>query len=44
MRWEERILIVHSPTYAKKQSMGFETRLGKAQTKIEALTPQRGRG
>ena len=44
MRWEERILLVHSPTHAKKKSMGFETRLGKAQTKIEALTPQRGRG
>ncbi len=44
MTWEERVLIVHSPTHAKSQSAGLENRLTRAQEKIEALTPQRGRG
>lgn len=44
MQWEERVLVVHSPAHADRQSAGFETRLGKAKTKIEALTPPRGRG
>lgn len=44
MTWEERVLVVHSPTHAKSQSAGLENRLTRAQEKIEALTPQRGRG
>ncbi|SLM30106.1 transposase [Desulfamplus magnetovallimortis] len=44
IQWEERVLVIHSPAHADRQSAGLETRLGKAKTKIEALTPQRGRG
>jgi len=44
MEWDERVLVVHSPAHAKQQTAGLETRLVKAQKKIEALTPPRGRG
>ncbi|WPD22992.1 MAG: hypothetical protein SD837_00215 [Candidatus Electrothrix scaldis] len=44
MEWDERVLVVHSPAHAKQQTAGLEARLVKAQEKIEALTPPRGRG
>ena len=44
MEWNERVLVVYSPAHAKQQSAGLEARLVKAQKKIEALTPPRGRG
>ncbi|MBD2433916.1 MULTISPECIES: hypothetical protein [Fischerella] len=42
--WQERVLIVHSPTLAKQQFQGLEKRLHNAQQKLMALTPQKGRG
>lgn len=42
--WEERILLVYSPTYYKTQQRGLSNRLQKAKEKIEALTPPVGRG
>ncbi|CAK8720660.1 Transposase IS4-like domain-containing protein [Candidatus Electrothrix aarhusensis] len=44
LQWNERILIVHSPAHAAKQQRGLEQRLEKAQLKLNALTPPRGRG
>ncbi|WP_339137436.1 MAG: hypothetical protein WGN25_05260 [Candidatus Electrothrix sp. GW3-4] len=44
MEWDERVLVVHSPAHARQQTAGLEARLVKAQEKIEALTPPRGRG
>ena len=43
-QWNERVLIVHSPAHAAKQKRGLEQRLEKAQLKLKALTPPRGRG
>ncbi|MDU9049268.1 MAG: IS1634 family transposase [Candidatus Electrothrix sp. Rat3] len=43
-QWNERILILHSPAHAAKQERGLEQRLEKAQLKLNALTPPRGRG
>jgi len=42
--WTERVLVVHSPAHAKRQSDGLDTRLKNAMKKINALTPPRGRG
>jgi len=42
--WTERVQINNSPAHAKKQIAGLEHRLTSVQQKIEALTPQRGRG
>ncbi len=42
--WSERVLVVHSPSHAQQQTAGLERRLAKAQEKIRALTPARGRG
>ncbi|MCP4460168.1 MAG: IS1634 family transposase [Cytophagales bacterium] len=44
LQWNERIFIVHSPAHAVKQQRGLEQRLEKAQLKLNALTPPRGRG
>ena len=44
MAWLERVLVSYSPAHANQQSMGLDNRLAKAQEKIEALTPPRGRG
>jgi transposase len=44
IEWEERVLIVHSPTYAHAQRRGLEKRLENAKEKILALTPSPGRG
>ena len=43
-QWNERVLVVHSPAHASKQQKGLEQRLEKAQVKLSALTPARGRG
>ena len=43
-QWNERILILHSPAHAAKQERGLEQRLEKAELKLNALTPPRGRG
>jgi transposase len=42
--WNERVLVVHSPSHAQQQAAGLEKRLATAQDKIRALTPARGRG
>lgn len=44
LQWNERVLVVHSPAHAAKQQRGLEHRLEKAQLKLNALTPPRGRG
>ncbi|MHC4230939.1 MAG: IS1634 family transposase [Planctomycetota bacterium] len=44
IRWEERVLIGHSPMHAQVQENGLEKRMRNAQEKILALTPERGRG
>ena len=38
------MLIVKSLSHGKQQEKGLEKRLASAQKKIEALTPERGRG
>lgn len=42
--WTERVLVVKSPAHASSQIKGLENRIDTAIEKIEALTPQRGRG
>ncbi len=42
--WTERVLVVRSPTHANQQTAGLEGRLNRAQGKLAALTPPRGRG
>ena len=42
--WTERVLVVHSAAYAEMQQRGLEGRLTRATTKLQALTPPRGRG
>jgi transposase len=44
MAWSERVLVVRSPMHATQQAAGLETRLRRAETKLAALTPPRGRG
>ncbi len=44
MKWIERVIISKSPAYSEKMKKGFEKRLENAIVKINALTPQRGRG
>ena len=44
LRWMERVLVVHSAAYAEMQQRGLEGRLARATTKVQALTPPRGRG
>jgi len=44
VKWMERVLVVKSPTHALSQIKGLENRINTAIEKIEALTPQRGRG
>jgi transposase len=41
---QERVLVIHSPAYAERQSRGLEKRLDTAQQHIKALTPTVGRG
>lgn len=42
--WHERVLVIHSPAHAQKQTKGLEKRLRHAEEKLYALTPDRGRG
>jgi transposase len=44
MEWEERLLVVYSPSLARKRRRGLSQRLDKAEQAILALTPPRGRG
>ena len=44
MTWTERVLVIKSLTHAKQQGQGLEKRLTTVKQKIEALTPERGRG
>jgi transposase len=44
LEWTERVLVVYSASYAKAQERGLEQRLATATTKLQALTPPRGRG
>lgn len=42
--WQERVLVVYSPAHARQQAGGLDSRLAKAQEKIQELTPPRGKG
>lgn len=42
--WEERLLVVYSPSLAKKARRGLAQRLDRAKRELQALTPPRGRG
>ena len=42
--WEERLLVVYSPTLARQARRGLNARLKRAEQKLVALTPPRGRG
>jgi len=44
MEWEERLLVVYSPSLARKRRRGLSQRLDNAEQAILALTPPRGRG
>jgi len=44
IKWTERVLVIKSFQHAERQVKGLEKRLETAITKIEALTPARGRG
>lgn len=42
--WEERLLVVYSPSLARKARQGLAQRLDRAERELLALTPPRGRG
>lgn len=42
--WEERVLVVYSPSLAKRARRGLAQRLDRAEQALQALTPPRGRG
>jgi transposase len=42
--WEERVLVVYSPSFAKRARRGLAQRLDRAEQALQALTPPRGRG
>ena len=42
--WDERILVVYSPSLAKNARNGLSHRLDNAEKAIQSLTPTRGRG
>jgi len=44
LTWQERVFVVHSPQYAKRQQQGLLQRLQTATEKLHALTPSPGRG
>jgi transposase len=44
MEWEERLLVVYSPSLARKARRGLSQRLDNAEQALLALTPPRGRG
>jgi transposase len=44
LSWQERVLVVFSPSLAKRQRRGLAHRLKRAGEEIQALTPPPGRG
>jgi len=44
IEWDERILVVYSPSLAKNARNGLSHRLDNAEKAIQSLTPDRGRG
>ncbi len=44
MGWEERLLVIYSPSLARKRRRGLSQRLDNAEQAILALTPPKGRG
>jgi transposase len=44
VEWEERVLVIYSPTLAKQAQQGLADRLYRAEEKLRALTPPPGRG
>ena len=44
IEWEERVLVVYSPSLARNARRGLSQRLDNAEQSILALTPPRGRG
>jgi transposase len=44
LEWTERVFVVYSESYAQAQARGLEQRVATATTKLNALTPPRGRG
>lgn len=44
LRFDERVLVVHSPALARKGQRGLEARLSRSEAVLHALTPPRGRG
>lgn len=44
MKWQERVFVVHSPTFQQRQQQGLEHRLTTATEKLLALTPTPRRG
>jgi len=44
LTWQERVLVIFSPTLVKQQRRGLQKRLKRAEEELRALTPPRGRG
>jgi transposase len=44
VRWQERVLVIYSPTWAEQASRGLMQRVQQAEEKLRALTPAPGRG
>lgn len=44
IRWQERVLVIYSPTLAEQAYRGLMQRLAGAEEKLKALTPAPGRG
>ena len=44
MAWEERVLVIYSPSLAAQQRRGLQHRLEKAEQELSQLIPPRGRG
>jgi transposase len=44
LTWAERLLVIYSPSLAKRAQHGLESRLQQAEQRLAALTPPPGRG
>ena len=44
VKWDERVLVIYSPTLAQRAYRGLQGRLQRAEEKLLALTPTPGRG
>ena len=44
LEWEERLVVIYSPSMARKARVGLSQRLDNAEQSILALTPPKGRG